>query len=349
MLDKLEAIKNRYLEVGELLAQASVMADIKQYTALSKEYKDLTRVVEVYDQYARVLRDTESAKALLHAEKDPAFREMAREELDTLETQRQPLEAQLKLMLSPKDPNDGKNVILEIRAGIGGDEAGIFAGDLFRMYARFVEKMKWSLQVIDFTTASTGGYKEIVCNIAGQDVYATLKYESGVHRVQRVPITETQGRVHTSAASVVVLPEVDAVEVDLDMNDIRRDTFCSSGPGGQSVNTTYSAVRLTHIPTGLVVSCQDEKSQLKNLDKALKVLRARLYEQQVKKQQAEIGAERKTMVKSGDRADKIRTYNFPQSRVTDHRIGYTMHNLPAMLDGDMHGMVEALKIAEHSG
>ncbi|MEO1301152.1 MAG: peptide chain release factor 1 [Bacteroidota bacterium] len=349
MLDKLEAIKNRYLEVGELLAQASVMADIKQYTALGKEYKDLTRVVEVYDQYARVLRDTESAKSLLHAEKDPAFREMAREELDTLETQRQPLEAQLKLMLSPKDPNDGKNVILEIRAGIGGDEAGIFAGDLFRMYARFVEKMKWSLQVIDFTTASTGGYKEIVCNIAGQDVYATLKYESGVHRVQRVPITETQGRVHTSAASVVVLPEVDAVEVDLDMNDIRRDTFCSSGPGGQSVNTTYSAVRLTHIPTGLVVSCQDEKSQLKNLDKALKVLRARLYEQQVKKQQAEIGAERKTMVKSGDRADKIRTYNFPQSRVTDHRIGYTMHNLPAMLDGDMHGMVEALKIAEHSG
>ena len=349
MVDKLEAIKKRYIEVSELLAQPSVMADIKQYTALGKEYKDLNKVVEVYDQYTHVLKDTESAKALLHAERDPAFREMAREELATLEARRQPLEAQLKLMLSPKDPNDGKNVILEIRAGIGGDEAGIFAGDLFRMYARFVEKMKWSLQVIDFTAASTGGYKEIVCNISGQDVYATLKYESGVHRVQRVPITETQGRVHTSAASVVVLPEVDAVEVDLDMNDIRRDTFCSSGPGGQSVNTTYSAVRLTHIPTGLVVSCQDEKSQLKNLDKALKVLRARLYEQQVKKQQAEIGAERKTMVKSGDRADKIRTYNFPQSRITDHRIGYTMHNLPAMLDGDMYSMVEALKIAEHSG
>lgn len=348
MIDKLTAIKKRYQEVEERITQPAVMADQKQYTALGKEYKELAKIVEAYDQYSRILADIASAKALLNTEKDEAFREVAREELASLAAQHQSLEEQLKVMLIPKDPNDSKSIILEIRAGIGGDEAGIFVQDLFRMYSRFAEKMQWTLHVIDFTAGSTSGYKEIICSVAGQDVYSIMKYESGVHRVQRVPTTETQGRVHTSAASVVVLPEMDELEVALDMNDVRKDTFCSSGPGGQSVNTTYSAIRLTHMPTGIVVSCQDEKSQIKNLEKALKVLRARLYEQEVKKQQAAIGAERKTMVKSGDRSDKIRTYNFPQSRVTDHRIGYTLHNLPAMLDGALSDMIEALQIADNA-
>lgn len=348
MIDKLTAIKKRYQEVEERITQPAVMADQKQYTALGKEYKELAKIVEAYDQYSRILADIASAKALLNTEKDEAFREVAREELASLAAQHQSLEEQLKVMLIPKDPNDSKSIILEIRAGIGGDEAGIFVQDLFRMYSRFAEKMQWTLHVIDFTAGSTSGYKEIICSVAGQDVYSIMKYESGVHRVQRVPTTETQGRVHTSAASVVVLPEMDEVEVALDMNDVRKDTFCSSGPGGQSVNTTYSAIRLTHMPTGIVVSCQDEKSQIKNLEKALKVLRARLYEQEVKKQQAAIGAERKTMVKSGDRSDKIRTYNFPQSRVTDHRIGYTLHNLPAMLDGALSDMIETLQIADNA-
>ncbi|MEM7382849.1 MAG: peptide chain release factor 1 [Bacteroidota bacterium] len=348
MIDKLAAIKKRYQEVEEQMVQPATMADHRQYMALGKEYKELKEIVATYDQYERVLADMEGAKDLLSTEKDEAFREMAREELVSLAAQHQSLEEQLKAMLIPKDPNDSKNIILEIRAGIGGDEAGIFAEDLFRMYSRFAEKMRWTLHVIDFTAGSTSGYKEIICSIAGEDVYGMMKYESGVHRVQRVPTTETQGRVHTSAASVVVLPEMGEVEVALDMNDVRKDTFCSSGPGGQSVNTTYSAIRLTHIPTGIVVSCQDEKSQIKNLEKALKVLRARLYEQEVKKQQVAIGAERKTMVKSGDRSDKIRTYNFPQSRVTDHRIGYTMHNLSAMLDGALSDMTEDLRIADNA-
>ena len=348
MIDKLVAIKERFQAVETLLAQPAVMADRKQYTVLSKEYKDLAKVVQVYTQYQKVLADTESAKAVLGTEKEAAFRAMAKEELEELAQQQQALEERLKVLLIPQNPNDSKNIILEIRAGTGGDEAAIFAGDLFRMYKRFAEKMHWTLSLLDVTEGTAGGYKEIVCTIAGEAVYGMMKYESGVHRVQRVPATETQGRIHTSAASIVVLPEMGEVEVDIDMNDVRKDTFCSSGPGGQSVNTTYSAVRLTHIPTGIVVSCQDGKSQLKNLEKALKVLRSRLYERALKKQQAEVGAERKSMVKSGDRADKIRTYNYPQGRVTDHRIGYTVHNLPVVMDGEIKGILEALRIADNA-
>jgi peptide chain release factor 1 len=292
------------------------------------------------------LADTESAKAVLNIEKDAAFKELAKEELEELAEQKTQIEEQLKAALIPRDPNDSKNIVLEIRAGAGGDEAAIFAGDLFRMYQRFAEKMGWNMQLLDMTEGTAGGYKEIVCSVAGDEVYGIMKYESGVHRVQRVPATETQGRIHTSAASVAVLPEMGEVEVHVDMNDVRKDTFCSSGPGGQSVNTTYSAIRLTHIPTGIIVSCQDGKSQIKNFEKALKVLRARLYERELKRHQEAVGAERKSMVKSGDRSDKIRTYNYPQGRVTDHRIGYTVHNLPAVVDGEIGKMIEALRIAD---
>jgi len=348
VIDKLEAIEKKYEEVNQLIVDPAIMADMKQYATLNKTYKELSKIIHVYQEYKKNQADIESAKALLNTEKDVAFRELAKEELENLELKKGELEEQLKLMLLPKDPNDSKNVILEIRAGTGGDEAGLFAGDLFRMYSRFAEKMEWKLQVIDATESTSGGYKEIICAITGEGAYGMLKYESGVHRVQRIPATETQGRIHTSAASVVVLPEMDEVEVNLDMNEIRKDTFCSSGPGGQSVNTTYSAVRLTHLPTGIVVSCQDGKSQIKNLEKALQVLRARLYEQELKKQQDVIGAERKSMVKSGDRSDKIRTYNFPQGRVTDHRIGYTIHNLPAVLDGAIGDIIEALRLADNA-
>jgi peptide chain release factor 1 len=348
MLEKLAAIEKKYQEVSQQMVDPVVMADMKQYAPLSKTYKELGKLMEIYQAYKKINTDIESTKTLLQTEKDTDFRELAKTELDDLSTQKNQVEEQLKLMLLPKDPNDSKNSIIEIRAGTGGDEAGLFAGDLFRMYSRFAEKMHWKLQLIDSVESQSGGYKEIICEIHGEGVYGLLKYESGVHRVQRVPTTETQGRIHTSAASVVVLPEMDEVEVHLDMNDIRKDTFCSSGPGGQSVNTTYSAIRLTHIPTGMVVSCQDEKSQIKNLEKALKVLRARLYEQEMKKQQEAIGAERKSMVKSGDRSDKIRTYNFPQGRVTDHRIGYTLHNLSAFMDGDIGDLVEALRMADHT-
>jgi len=348
MIDQLEAIKKRHQEVEVLLTQPDILADMRQYKALSKEYKDLGKIVLVYDQHTKVLADTISAQEVFRTEKDPEFKAMAREEIETLEQEKHVLEEQLKQLLIPKDPNDDKDIILEIRAGTGGDEAAIFAGDLFRMYKRFAEKMQWKLQVLDVTEGTSGGYKEIVSTVTGEAVYGLMKYESGVHRVQRVPATETQGRIHTSAASVVVLPEMDNVEVHIDMNDVRKDTFCSSGPGGQSVNTTYSAIRLTHIPTGIVVSCQDEKSQIKNLDKALKVLRSRLYERKLKEHQEAVGAERKSMVKSGDRSDKIRTYNYPQGRVTDHRIGYTVHNLPAIIDGDIGAMIEALSIADNA-
>jgi len=348
MLDKLEAIKNRFEEVGNLMVQPDAMADMKSYSKLSKEYKYLEKIVDKYLDYKKTLEEIEGTKGLLETEKDPDFRELAKTELDTLNTNREKLEEALKQMLIPKDPNDSKDVIVEIRAGTGGDEAAIFAGDLFRLYQRLAEKKGWKLNIIDLTEGTSGGYKEVISTISGEDVYGQMKFESGVHRVQRVPATESQGRVHTSAASVAVLPEMDEVEVEVDMNDVRKDTFCSSGPGGQSVNTTYSAVRLTHLPTGLVVTCQDEKSQLKNLDKALKVLRSRLYEIEVEKHQEEIGAQRKSMVKSGDRSDKIRTYNYPQGRVTDHRIGYSVHNLTSVMDGNIDDFIEQLRIADNA-
>lgn len=348
MIEKLQAIKVRFDEVGEMMAQPDITSDMKKFSRLSKEYKDLEKLVDMYLKYKNVLDNIESAKSILSTEKDPEFREMTKRELEQLHPQQQDMEEKLKKMLIPKDPNDSKDAILEIRAGAGGDEAAIFAGDLFRMYERFAEKQKWKMGVIDFTEGTSGGYKEIISTISGADVYGQMKYESGVHRVQRVPATETQGRVHTSAASVVVLPEVEDIEVDLDMNDVRKDTYCSSGPGGQSVNTTYSAVRLTHEPTGIVVTCQDEKSQLKNFDKALNVLRSRLYEIELQKKNAEVGAQRKSMVGSGDRADKIRTYNYPQGRVTDHRIGYSVHNLPTIMDGEISGFIEQLRIADNA-
>lgn len=348
MLEKLELIKTRFEEVADMIVQPEAMADMKKYTAMGKEYKELDKIVTEYKKYLDLLSNIDSAKKVLETEKDPEFREMAKLELDELIPKRDQMEEVIKEMLIPKDPNDSKNVILEIRAGTGGDEAGIFAGDLFRMYTRYAEVQGWKMQVIDFTEGSSGGYKEIIASIEGNDVYGKLKFESGVHRVQRVPATETQGRVHTSAATVAALPEVEEVEVNLSMNDIRKDTFCSSGPGGQSVNTTYSAIRLTHLPTGIVVQCQDEKSQIKNFDKALKVLRSRIYEIELQKQNDEIGAQRKEMIGSGDRSDKIRTYNYPQSRVTDHRIGYTVYNLPAVMDGQVGEFIEQLRIAENS-
>jgi peptide chain release factor 1 len=348
MLEKLELIKTRFEEVADMIVQPEAMADMKKYTAMGKEYKELDRIVTEYKKYLELLSNIDSAKKVLETEKDPEFREMAKFELDDLIPKRDQMEELIKEMLIPKDPNDSKNVILEIRAGTGGDEAGIFAGDLFRMYTRYAEVQGWKMQVIDFTEGSSGGYKEIIASVEGNDVYGKLKFESGVHRVQRVPATETQGRVHTSAATVAALPEVEEVEVNLSMNDIRKDTFCSSGPGGQSVNTTYSAIRLTHLPTGIVVQCQDEKSQIKNFDKALKVLRSRIFEIELQKQNDEIGAQRKEMIGSGDRSDKIRTYNYPQSRVTDHRIGYTVYNLPAVMDGQVGEFIEQLRIAENS-
>jgi len=348
MIDKLEDIKSRFEEVGQLLIQPDIMSDMSNYSKLGKEYKDLEKIVQKYEAYSKVLSDIESAKSVLETEKDPEFREMAKMELDELTPRKEEFEEDLKTLLIPKDPNDSKDIILEIRAGTGGDEAAIFAGDLFRMYQRFSEQRKWKFNVLDITEGTSGGYKEIVSTISGEDVYGKMKFESGVHRVQRVPVTESQGRVHTSAASVAVLPEMDEVEVKLDMNEVRKDTFCSSGPGGQSVNTTYSAVRLTHLPSGIVVTCQDEKSQLKNLDKAMKVLRSRLYEIELEKHNEAIGEKRKSMVGSGDRSDKIRTYNYPQGRVTDHRINHSVYNLPSVMDGNIEDFIEKLRIAENA-
>jgi peptide chain release factor 1 len=348
MLDKLEAIKERFEEVSELLQQPESMSDMKKYKSLNKEYKDLEKIVVEYKKYQNLLGNIDNAKQVIATEKDEEFREMAKEELDELYPQLEEMEEGIKNLLIPKDPNDSKNIIIEIRAGAGGDEASIFAGDLHRMYSRLAEKQGWRMELIDAQEGTSGGYKEIISSISGEDVYGKMKYESGVHRVQRVPATETQGRIHTSVASVVVLPEVEEFDIELDMNEVRKDLFCASGPGGQSVNTTYSAVRLTHLPTGIMAQCQDQKSQLKNYDKALKVLRSRIYEVELAKKNEEMGAQRKSMVGGGDRSDKIRTYNYPQGRVTDHRIGYTVYNLPNVMDGQIDDFIEELRIAENA-
>lgn len=348
MLDKLEAIYARYQEVEQQMNDPEITSDMKRYVKLSKDYKDLQPVVKAYFDYKKLLDSIAECKELLASEKDEELREMAKEELNANVEQKDKMEEEIRIMLIPADPQDSKNAVVEIRGGTGGDEACIFAGDLFRMYTRYCEKMHWKIDIVDFNEGAAGGYKDITFNVTGEKVYGTLKYESGVHRVQRVPATETQGRVHTSAAAVVVLPEAEEFDVELNMADVRKDTFCASGPGGQCVNTTYSAVRLTHIPTGIVVSCQDQKSQIKNLEKAIVVLRTRLYEREYNKYMEEMSSKRKTLVATGDRSEKIRTYNYPQSRVTDHRIGYTMYNLAAFMDGDIQDLVDAIQLAENA-
>lgn len=348
MLDKLEAIFQRWKDVEAELSSPDAMADMKRFAQLNKEYKDLAKIVDEYNIYRNIMSNIDTNKGILATEKDEEFREMAKMELDELLTQQEEMEEKIRLMLIPKDPEDTKNAIVEIRGGTGGDEAALFAGDLYRMYMRFCEKRGWKTELVDFTEGTAGGYKEIVFNVIAEDAYGTLKYESGVHRVQRVPDTETQGRVHTSAASVVVLPEVDEFDIVLNPADIRKDLFCASGPGGQSVNTTYSAVRLTHLPTGLVAQCQDQKSQLKNYDKALQVLRSRVYELELQKHLEEASKKRKTMVATGDRSAKVRTYNFPQGRLTEHRIGLTIYNLAGVMNGDIQDIMEALQFAENA-
>ena len=348
MLDKLEAINARYLEIEQQMNDPDITSDMKRYVKLSKDYKDLQPVVKAYHDYKALIDTIAECKELLSSEKDEELREMAKEELTASTERKEKMEEDIRIMLIPADPQDSKNAVFEIRGGTGGDEACLFAGDLFRMYTRYCEKRHWKIEIVDFNEGTAGGYKDITFNVTGEKVYGTLKYESGVHRVQRVPATETQGRVHTSAAAVVVLPEAEEFDVDLNMSDVRIDTFCASGPGGQCVNTTYSAVRLTHIPTGIVVSCQDQKSQIKNKEKAIMVLRTRLYEREYNKYMEEMSSKRKTLVATGDRSEKVRTYNYPQSRVTDHRIGYTMYNLPAFMDGDIQDLLDAIQLAENA-
>jgi len=348
MLEKLELIYQRWKDVEAQLSSPDAMADMKRFAQLNREYKDLSAVVEQYHIYKNIVSNIDANKEILATEKDEEFREMAKTELDELIVQREEKEEEIRLMLIPKDPEDSKNAIVEIRGGTGGDEAALFAGDLYRMYMRYCEKRGWRTELVDYTEGTSGGYKEIVFNVLAEDAYGTMKYESGVHRVQRVPDTETQGRVHTSAASVVVLPEVDEFDIELNPSDIRKDLFCASGPGGQSVNTTYSAVRLTHIPTGVVAQCQDQKSQLKNFDKALQVLRSRVYEMELQKHVEEVSKKRKTMVSTGDRSAKVRTYNYPQGRVTEHRIGLTIYNLPNVMNGDLQEIMESLQFAENA-
>ena len=348
MLEKLEAIYKRYLEIEIQINDPGIMSDMKNYIKLSKDFKELQPVVEAYKKYNNILENIKSTKDIIYNEKDEEFRSMAKEELNELVKQQNDLEEEIRIMLIPADPQDNKNAVVEIRAGTGGDEASIFAGDLYRMYLKYCETKGWKTEIVDYTEGTMGGYKEMIFNVSGENVYGQMKYESGVHRVQRVPATETQGRVHTSAATVAVLPEADEFDVDLKPADIRKDTYCSSGPGGQSVNTTYSAVRLTHIPTGIVVTCQDQKSQMKNFDKALGVLRTRIYELEYKKYLDEISSRRKTMVSTGDRSAKIRTYNYSQGRITDHRIGLSVYNLQVFMDGDIQNMIDALQLAENA-
>lgn len=348
MLDKLEAIKARYEDIQNQMNDPSVMSDMKNYIKLNKDFKELQPIMEAFERFKTLLANLDHAKDIIHNEKDEEFRNMAKEEFALLSAEKEQMEEDIRMMLIPADPEDGKNAVVEIRAGTGGDEASIFAGDLFRMYSKYAESKRWKIETVDYTEGTMGGFKEIIFNIIGENVYGLMKYESGVHRVQRVPQTETQGRVHTSAATVAVLPEAGEFDVEIKPSDIRKDTFCSSGPGGQSVNTTYSAIRLTHIPSNIVVSCQDEKSQIKNFEKAMKVLRTRLYELEYQKYLDEISRKRKTMVSTGDRSAKIRTYNYPQSRVTDHRINMTLYNLPVVMDGEVQPLIDALQLAENA-
>lgn len=348
ILSKLGAIKDHYLEVGKMIIDPDVISDTKRYVKFSKEYKDLEPVAEAYDSYKLLNDNIANAKDIIKNEEDADFKEMAKEELNELLEEKEKMEEEIKFLLIPKDPEDSKNAVVEIRGGTGGDEAAIFAGDLFRMYSKYIETKGWKLELVDTNHGSSGGFKEVIFNVTGDNVYGIMKYEGGVHRVQRVPQTETQGRVHTSAATVIVLPEAEEFDVEIKESDLRVDSYCSSGPGGQSVNTTYSAIRLTHIPTGVVAQCQDQKSKLKNYDKALSVLRSRIYEIELQKKLAEDAEKRKSMVSSGDRSAKIRTYNYPQGRVTDHRINLTLYNLSGVMDGDIDEIIEALRVAENA-
>jgi len=342
MFEKLQALEEKYDELSGMLGETSVISNPERYQKTAKAHADLQDVVDKFRVYKSLSNQLTATKRILEEESDPEMVELAREELRDLEERIAETQEQLKVLLVPKDPNDEKSVVVEIRAGTGGDEASLFAQEIFRMYSRYAERRRWKVEVLSAHYSGVGGLKEVIALVEGDDVYSRMKFESGVHRVQRVPETEAQGRVHTSAITVAVLPEADEVEVAIDPKDIRIDTYCSSGPGGQSVNTTYSAVRITHIPTGEVVTCQDEKSQIKNKAKALKVLRSRLYEKALQEQQNEIAENRRSMVKSGDRSEKIRTYNFPQNRVTDHRIGLTLHRLETVIEGDLDEIIDAL-------
>jgi peptide chain release factor 1 len=342
MFERLDQIEARYEELTQALASPEIIGDSAKYQKTAKAHSEISAIVEKYREFKDLRKGINESKAVLADEKDPEMRAYAQEELDKLEARVGGVEDELKVLLIPKDPNDEKNVILEIRAGTGGDEATLFAAEMFRMYDRFAETQRWKVEVLSTSDSPVGGLKEVIALIEGDKVYSRLKYESGVHRVQRVPATEQQGRVHTSAVTVAILPEAEDVDIKIEAKDLRIDTFCSSGPGGQSVNTTYSAVRITHIPTNTVVSCQDEKSQIKNREKGMRVLRSRLYEIEMQKQQEALAKERKSMVGTGDRSEKIRTYNFPQNRVTDHRIGLTIHQLPEVMDGKLQPLIDAL-------
>ena len=348
MIEKLNIVKQRFDEVNDLIIQPGVISDQKRYIELNKEYKDLRALMDVREKYMELVNNIKESEEIISDGSDPEMTEMAKLQMEEAKKEIRKLEEEIRMMLVPKDPEDAKNVVMEIRAGTGGDEASIFAGDLYKMYTKYVDSKGWKAEIVDFNEGTSGGFKEMIFEITGEDVYGTLKFEAGVHRVQRVPQTETQGRVHTSAATVMVLPEAEEFDVEINPKEVRIDFFCSSGPGGQSVNTTYSAVRLTHIPTGLVAQCQDQKSQHKNKEKAFKVLRSRLYDVELAKKMEADSAKRNSMVSSGDRSAKIRTYNYSQGRVTDHRINLTLYDLGNIINGDIQKIIDELRLVENT-